>query len=116
MTGARRISGRAALLTAFAVAAFSLAAFSPAKPAAAQASPTEDAVRAFADRYFAAKQFRALKKAGATLEKVAATNGHYEKNGPNGFNLIIDTVLTTDGRLIMVKDEELRYSVGANNL
>lgn len=54
MTGARRISGRAALLTAFAVAAFSLAAFSPAKPAAAQAPPTEDAVRAFADRYFAA--------------------------------------------------------------
>jgi len=65
------------------------------------------------DHYFAAKQLRAIRLAEARLDQVSATNGHYEPDGSGGFNLIIDTVLTTSGRTIPVQDEELRFSVVA---
>jgi hypothetical protein len=51
--------------------------------------------------------------AALKLEKVSATNGHYEPDGSGGFNLIIDTVVTTDGRSVAIQDEELKYSVVA---
>jgi hypothetical protein len=63
------------------------------------------------DRYFSAKQLRAIELAKVTLAQVQATHGHYESDGFDGFNLIIDTVVTTDGRTIPIQDEELAYSV-----
>jgi len=65
------------------------------------------------DHYFCAKQLRAAQLAALKLEKVSATNGHYEPDGSGGFNLIIDTVVTTDGRSVAIQDEELKYSVVA---
>jgi hypothetical protein len=64
------------------------------------------------DRYFSAKQLRAVQLAGLRLRQVAATNGHYEADGSDGFNLIIDSVVVTDGRSVAVQDEELKFSVG----
>jgi hypothetical protein len=63
------------------------------------------------DRYFSAKQLRAIELAKVTLAQVQATHGHYESDGFDGFNLIIDKVVTKDGRSIPVEDEELVYSV-----
>jgi len=63
------------------------------------------------DRYFAAKQLRAIELAGVPLTQVKATRAHYESDGHDGFNLIIDRVVTKDGRRIAVQDEELAYSV-----
>ncbi len=63
------------------------------------------------DRYFSAKQLRAIELAGVTLAQTKATRGHYKSDGFAGFNLIIDTVVTKDGRSIPIQDEELVYSV-----
>ena len=68
-----------------------------------------------ADRYFAAKQLRAAQLASVKLDAVSATNGHYASDGFDGFNLIIDSVQTDDGRTIPIRDEELEYSVVAKN-
>jgi hypothetical protein len=65
------------------------------------------------DHYFSAKQLRAVQLAGLSLDRVAATNGHYEPDGSDGFNLIIDTVVAADGRSVSVQDEELKFSVVA---
>ena len=65
------------------------------------------------DRYFATKQLRAVALAELDVKKVRATNGHYEPDGMDGFNLIIDSVVAKDGRVIGISDEELRYSVVA---
>lgn len=70
-------------------------------------------VPAEVDRYFCAKQLRAIELADVTLDQTRATNGHYEPDGTGGFNLIIDSVITTDGRTIQVHDEELRFSMVA---
>ena len=68
-----------------------------------------------ADHYFCAKQMRAVQLADVTLDQVRTTNGHYEPDGAGGFNLIIDSVVTRDGRTINVEDEELRFSITARN-
>lgn len=70
-------------------------------------------VPAQADRYFSAKQLRAVQLAGVSLDQARITNGHYESNGMGGFNLIIDSVTTNDGRTINIRDEELQFSVVA---
>lgn len=70
-------------------------------------------VPAQADRYFSAKQLRAVQLAGVSLDQARVTNGHYEPNGTGGFNLIIDSVTTNDGRTINIRDEELQFSVVA---
>lgn len=70
-------------------------------------------VPAQADRYFSAKQLRAVQLAGVSLDQVRVTNGHYEPDGTGGFNLIIDSVATKDGRTINICDEELQFSVVA---
>jgi len=67
------------------------------------------------DHYFSAKQLRAVQLAGAKLDRITATNGHYEPDGPGGFNLIIDNVRTTTGHTIPIQDEELKFSVVAKN-
>jgi len=63
------------------------------------------------DQYFSAKQLRAIELAQVPLAQVQATRAHYESDGFDGFNLIIDKVVTTDGRSIPIQDEELVYSV-----
>jgi hypothetical protein len=63
------------------------------------------------DRYFSAKQLRAVQLAGLPLERVAATQAHYEPHGADGFTLIVDAVVTKDGRVLPVQDEELKFSV-----
>ena len=65
------------------------------------------------DHYFSAKQLRAVQLANVELGEVAATNGHYEPDGSEGFNLIIDAVVTTEGRSVAIQDEELKFSVVA---
>ena len=65
------------------------------------------------DHYFSVKQLRAVQLTGLNLDQVAATNAHYEPNGSKGFNLIIDNVVTTTGRTIPIRDEELKFSVVA---
>jgi len=67
-----------------------------------------------ADHYFCSKQLRAIQLANVTLDQVRTTNGHYEPGG-GGFNLIIDSIVTKNGRTIGVQDEELRFSVVARN-
>lgn len=68
------------------------------------------------DRYFAAKQIRAVEMAGIALENAAQTNAHYESDGSEGFNLIIDSVTTKQGNVIAITDEELKYSAVANSI
>lgn len=70
-------------------------------------------VPAETDHYFSVKQLRAVQLAGLNLNQVTATNAHYEPNGSDGFNLIIDNVVTTTGRTIPIRDEELKFSVVA---
>jgi len=70
-------------------------------------------VPAQADRYFSAKQLRAVQLAGVSLDQVGVTHGHYEPDGTDGFNLIIESVTTNDGRTINIRDEELQFSVVA---
>jgi hypothetical protein len=65
------------------------------------------------DHYFSSKQLRAVQLAGVPLGQVRSTDGHYEPDGAGGFNLIIDTVVTTDGRAVPIRDEELQFSVVA---
>ena len=65
------------------------------------------------DRYFCVKQLRAVQLAGVHLDQVRSTDGHYEPDGAGGFNLIIDTVTTRNGRAVSVQDEELKFSVVA---
>ena len=65
------------------------------------------------DHYFSVKQLRAVQLAGINLDQVTITNAHYELNGSDGFNLIIDNVITTTGRTIPIRDEELKFSVVA---
>lgn len=65
------------------------------------------------DHYFSAKQLRAVQLAVVNLGQVIATNGHYEPNASGGFNLIIDTLLTTNARTIPIQDEELKFSIVA---
>jgi len=67
------------------------------------------------DHYFSAKQLRAVQLAGANLDQTTSTNAHYEPNGADGFNLIIDNVVTTTGRTIPIRDEELKFSIVAMN-
>lgn len=62
------------------------------------------------DRYFSAKQLRAVQLAGQSLERVQATHAHYESHGADGFTLIVDSVVTKDGRVIPIQDEELEFS------
>ena len=62
-----------------------------------------------ADRYFATKQLNAVKLAGARLNQVASTDGHYEPDGSGGFSLIIDSVRTTAGKTIPIVDDERPY-------
>lgn len=64
------------------------------------------------DRYFSAKQLRAIELAGVPLGQVKSTQAHYESDGFDGFNLILDAVVTKDGRTIAIQDEELAYSAG----
>jgi len=65
------------------------------------------------DLYFSAKQLQAVRLAGINLDQITATNAHYEPNGPDGFNLIIDNIVTAAGNTIPVRDEELKFSVVA---
>ena len=67
------------------------------------------------DRYFASKQLQSVQLAGLSLENVKTTTGHYEPDYANGFVLIIDSVVTTEGKTISVKDEELKYSMLSKN-
>jgi hypothetical protein len=67
-------------------------------------------VPAATDHYFSTKQLRAVELAGLSLDQVKATHAHYAPYGADGFNLIVDSVVTKDGRTIAVQDEELRYS------
>jgi len=70
-------------------------------------------VPAETDHYFSVKQLRAVQLAGVNLDQVTITNAHYEPNGTDGFNLIIDNVVTTTGRTIPIRDEELKFSIVA---
>ncbi len=67
-------------------------------------------VPAAADHYFSTKQLRAVELAGLSLDQAKATHAHYAPYGAAGFNLIVDSVVTKDGRTIPIQDEELRYS------
>lgn len=67
------------------------------------------------DHYFSVKQLRAVQLAGKNLDQATTTNAHYEPNGSDGFNLIIDNIVTTTGRTIPIRDEELKFSVIAKN-
>jgi len=67
------------------------------------------------DRYFSAKQLRAVQLTGLPLDRVAATNAHYEPHGADGFTLIVDSVVTKDGRVLPVQDEEQKFSVSQDS-
>jgi len=63
-------------------------------------------VPAAADAYFAAKQMQAAKLAGLQADGVVRTEGHYALDRQDRYCLIIDRVITSDGREIHIDDPE----------
>jgi len=61
------------------------------------------------DQYFSSKQMRAIELANLDMDQVQATEGHYAPDGLGGYCLIIDSVVTRDGRTLAIQDDELRF-------
>ncbi|MFP4056747.1 MAG: hypothetical protein ACLF0G_07750 [Candidatus Brocadiia bacterium] len=62
-----------------------------------------------ADAYFAAKQMAAVRAAGVPLDEVARTEGRYGRDAQDRIRLIIQRVVTVQGRTIEVEDPERNH-------
>ena len=63
-------------------------------------------VPAEADAYFAAKQMEALRAASLSVDDIDRTEGHYARDLQGQYLLIIDRVVTRQGKRVQVDDRE----------